>query len=557
MSAETPPDLATVGEEPVAVDPQARGTTDDTVTVATWTMVSRVTGLVRIIVIAAVLGPTYLGNAFQAINQMPNLTYQALTGSLLSMMLVPRLVSHVDTSNHEDLDRFAGGFLGMAIVGFTALTVAAVLAGPLLLRLFTIGVHNAGVAGAQRRAGWILLVTVMPQVILYSVAGTGEAVMNAHGKFALAAAAPALENVGVIAVMVLYYVVYGSGSTVSSVRTPELLLLGLGSTAAVVLHASAQWWGAHRVGITLLPRFGWRDPQLRQLARDMVPSAGYTALNSARYFGMLVVANLVPGGVIAFQLALNFLALPVALAAWPVSVAMLPLLSRLHLADKKRRFGEELVGGTALTFFLMIPAAVAYLVLAVPLARAVAYGAMSSAQGIRLIEASLAALAIGMLGEAGSVVATHAAYARGDARSALRAMVLRTVVSGVGMVAALLFTSGIAVVVVLGISVSVGNLLGTWYLAGVLRAALPSGAARLGPPLLRAALASALMIVPAYLLASYLPSLVHLPGKHLAALLLASAAGLMAYLGIQKALGSEELENLRGGFGRMLLRSSP
>jgi putative peptidoglycan lipid II flippase len=289
----------------------------------------------------------------------------------------------------------------------------------------------------------------------------------------------------------------------------------------------------------------------------MVPSAGYTALNSARYFGMLVVANLVPGGVIAFQLALNFLALPVALAAWPVSVAMLPVLSRLHLADKRRRFREELVGGTAITFFLMIPAALAYLVLAVPLARAVAYGAMSSPQGIRLIEASLAALAIGMLGEAGSVVATHAAYARGDARSAFRSMVLRTVVSGVGMVAALLFTSGIAVVVTLGISVSVGNLLGTWYLARVLRADLPSGDARLGRPLLRAAVASALMIVPAYLLASYLPSVVALPGKHLASLLLASAVGLVAYLGFQKALGSEELASLRGGFGRMLLRSSP
>ncbi|HEX3426093.1 MAG TPA: lipid II flippase MurJ [Acidimicrobiales bacterium] len=558
MSAETSPsDLSTADEEASAVGPRGRGTTDDTVTVASWTMVSRVTGLVRIIVIAAVLGPTYLGNAFQAINQMPNLTYQALTGSLLSMMLVPRLVPHVDRSNHDDLNRFAGGFLGMAIVGFTALTVAAVLAGPLLLRLFTIGVHNAGLAGAQRRAGWILLVTVMPQVILYSVAGTGEAVMNANGKFALAAAAPALENVGVIAVMVLYHVIYGSGSTVSSVRTPALLLLGLGSTAAVVLHASAQWWGAHRVGITLVPRFGWRDPQLRQMARDMVPSAGYTALNSARYFGMLVVANLVPGGVIAFQLALNFLALPVALAAWPVSVAMLPVLSRLHLADKRRRFREELVGGTAITFFLMIPAALAYLVLAVPLARAVAYGAMSSPQGIRLIEASLAALAIGMLGEAGSVVATHAAYARGDARSAFRSMVLRTVVSGVGMVAALLFTSGIAVVVTLGISVSVGNLLGTWYLARVLRADLPSGDARLGRPLLRAAVASALMIVPAYLLASYLPSVVALPGKHLASLLLASAVGLVAYLGFQKALGSEELASLRGGFGRMLLRSSP
>ncbi len=537
------------------MDARPTETVGATLTVASWTVLSRVTGLVRIVVIAAVLGPTYLGNTFQAINQLPNLTYQALTGSLLSMMLVPRLVPRVDAANREDVNRLAGNFLGLAIAGFAVLTLVAVAGGPILLRLLTIGVSNPAVAGAQRRAGWLLLVTVMPQVVLYAVAGTGEAVMNAHGRFALAAAAPALENVGVIVVMVLDAVIFGTGTTVGTVRAPQLLLLGLGSTAAVVLHASAQWWGAHRVGITLIPRIGWRDPELRKMARDMLPSAGYTGLNSARFFGMLVVANLVPGGVIAFQLALNFLALPVGLAAWPTSVAMLPHLSRLYLAKATQRFRDELVSGTAITFFLMVPAAMAYVVLARPLARAVAYGAMSSAQGVTLIEASLAALAVGMLGEAGSVVATHATYARQDARSAFYSMLLRTVVSGLGMLGALLFAHGVAVVVALGLAVSLGNVLGTLYLAGVLRSSLPKTGERLGPSLARALAASGLMVVPAYLLATYLPTVLPIPAKHLAALLIAAVVGMTVYLGIQRASGSQELTSLRGGFGDMVTRA--
>jgi putative peptidoglycan lipid II flippase len=537
------------------VEPQSPDTVGATLTVASWTVVSRVTGLVRIVVIAAILGPTYLGNTFQAINQLPNLTYQALTGSLLSMMLVPRLVPHVDAVNREDAARVAGGFLGLAMAAFAALTLLSVASGPLLLRLLTIGVHNQVVAAAQRRAGWLLLVAVMPQVVLYAIAGTGEAVMNVYGKFALAAAAPALENVGVIVVMVLDAVLFGTGTTVATASTPQLLLLGLGSTGAVVLHASAQWWGARRVGITIIPRLGWRDPELRTLARHLLPSAGYTGLNSLRFFGMLVVANLVPGGVIAFQLALNFLALPVALGAWPVSVALLPDLSRLHLAGAGQRFRDKLVAGTAITYFLMVPATVAYLVLARPLARAVAYGAMSSRQGVTLVEASLAALAVGMLGEAGSVVATHAAYARRDAHSAFKSMVLRTVVSGVGMVAALLFTHGIVVVVVLGLAVSAGNVVGTLYLAGVLRSSLPRGGVHLAPSLARALAASAIMAVPAYLTASYLPAVVAIPGRHLAALLLATVIGVLAYIGAQRASGSEELTALRGGFGEMLIRA--
>ena len=90
------------------MDPRSTDTVGATLTVASWTVVSRVTGLVRIVVIAAVLGPTYLGNTFQAINQLPNLTYQALTGSVLSMMLVPRLVPHVDGADRGELRRVAG-----------------------------------------------------------------------------------------------------------------------------------------------------------------------------------------------------------------------------------------------------------------------------------------------------------------------------------------------------------------------------------------------------------------------------------------------------------------
>jgi peptidoglycan biosynthesis protein MviN/MurJ (putative lipid II flippase) len=176
---------------------------------------------------------------------------------------------------------------------------------------------------------------------------------------------------------------------------------------------------------------------------------------------------------------------------------------------------------------------------------------------VTLIAASLAGLAVGMLSEAGSVVATHAAYARNDARSAFHSMLLRTLVSGVGMVGALLLTHGVAVMVALGLAVSVGNLLGASYLAGILRASLPGTGEGLGMPVFRALVASGLMVVPAYALATYLPSVLSLPAKHLDALVVAAIVGVMAYLGVQRASGSPELASLRGGFGQMLLRAKP
>ena len=62
--------------------------------VAGWTAISRVTGFIRAATVAAVLGATYLGNLYQALNVLPNLAFELLTGSLFTMLLVPRLVRH-------------------------------------------------------------------------------------------------------------------------------------------------------------------------------------------------------------------------------------------------------------------------------------------------------------------------------------------------------------------------------------------------------------------------------------------------------------------------------
>src|SRR4051812_14294701 len=120
-------------------------------TVAWWTSVSRVTGLVRLAVIAAVLGPTYLANTFQAVNQLPNLIYSALTGSVFTMLLVPPLVHHLDRDDRAAQERVAGGFLGLVLVAFGAVAGVAVIAGPLLLRLLAVGVTNPHIAADQRR----------------------------------------------------------------------------------------------------------------------------------------------------------------------------------------------------------------------------------------------------------------------------------------------------------------------------------------------------------------------------------------------------------------------
>ena len=237
------------------------GAVGDSLSVAVWTFISRFTGVLRGIVIAAVLGATYFANTYQFTNSLPNLIfYGLLAGSLFSSLLVPALVQHIDSGDRQAEARTAGGLLGVALVGMLALVPIMAVLTPWLLRVGSIGATDAAAARSQSHLGAVLVLLLLPQVPLYAVVGTATAVMNAHRRFALAAAAPALENVGTIAVLGVVAVLYSQAASEHHVPVSLLLLLGLGTTAAVLLHASTQWWGARRVGIVLVPNAGWRDP---------------------------------------------------------------------------------------------------------------------------------------------------------------------------------------------------------------------------------------------------------------------------------------------------------
>lgn len=541
--------------EPAGVFPADRASGDtagNSVVVAVWTTVSRVTGLARTIAIAAVLGPTYLGNLFQATNLLPNLAYTLLAGTLFSTLLVPSLVRQAAGGDRRQVERLASGFLGMVTVVFLGVAVVVILLGPVLLRLLASGVEDAVAAEGQRRLGMPLLVMLMPQVVLYGVAGTGAAVLNAHRRFALAAAAPALENLGVATTMGALVVFYGGATSLETVEGPALVLLGLGTTASVGLHAFMLWWGARSVGVRMVPRVDWRQPEMRALVGRMLPSLGSAAIGVVRGFLVLVVANRVAGGVVAFQLALGFFYLPTALGARPVAVALLPRLSHLWQTDRVQAFHDELVQSVALVIFLVVPAAVAMVVLAEPIAGAVSVGAMAGSAGVTLVAASLAGLGLGVLGDSGFVVATNAAYARDDAVSPLRSTALGTAVALPVMASALFLVDGAAVLLLLGLSLSIGYLTATWHLATRLQVQLPSGHNHLAEAMIKAIGASVVMVLPAYAIAASLPAVID--GDQLGrvlGLVVAAGVGLAVYVGLHRVWHSEELALLTRSWSRI------
>jgi putative peptidoglycan lipid II flippase len=518
--------------------------------VAAWTMVSRVTGFVRIAVVAAVLGPTYLGSVFIAVNLLPNLALQFLAGSLIGSMLIPALMPSIDRRDREGTAQLAGGVLGAALVGFTLVAGLAILASPLILGALTLGVADGDVAADQERTGLLLLALTMPQLPLYGVAIVGGAVMNAHGRFRLAAFAPVAENVGLLGTMLAVALLYGTGSDIGSVSDGELLLLGLGSTGAVVLHAGVMLWGARRCVRGLVPRRGWRIEPVRALLRRLRASLGQSGLTALRSFTMLAVANTVPGGVVAFRLAVNFLYLPIQVGAQPITLTVLPTLARLHQSGDAQRFRDECTRVLALVSFLTLPSAVAYVVLARPLADAMAFGAMSGSAGPALVASCLAGVALAVIAESAFQLFTNASYARDDSRSPLVATAAGTAITLACLPVAVAL-DGSSALLALGLAQSAGAGFSAWYLRRRLDARLPAAGRSARRAVTRTLGASAAMAVPAYAVALGVSHAIDGPVGAALGVLGAAVAGVATFVALQRHWDSAELTFFTGGLRRL------
>lgn len=521
----------------------ARSMTDSGI-VAFWVLVSRLTGFGRVAVMGAVLGPTYFGNIFQTTVLVPIMLFGLLGGSLVGAVLVPLLVRWVDERDAAATRSLANGFLGVLLLVLAAVAALMALAAPALLTLATSAVGDPEVRQHQREVGSLLLYLLLPQMLLYGVVAVGTAVQHAHGRFAVAAAAPVLENLGSIAVMGVSALMFGFGTDVARIPTSHLLLLGLGTTASVGLHAALQWWGAFRSGVTLAPSAGWRHPEIQQLVRIAFTSSGYAVLYNLTLFGCLIVAGSVPGGVIAFQIGQNFLALPVALGAMPLALVQLPQMSRSFNRGDGAEFLTVYRTSIRLSFFITLPAGFLFMALAEPLAHAVAFGEMAGVAGLTMITACIASVGPGVVGDAATSFSTSAAYARRDALTPFRAMAIRAVIASAAMVLALVAMEGVALLWALGLGLSTANLAAAAYQYFALTRSMPpiDGG---GSPLLGDFAASAAAAAIAWLVALGLQS--GIGGGHAGSIgiaLAAVAGGGAAYLAIQAALRSPELHML-------------
>lgn len=490
------------------------------------TLLSRLTGFARVIVVAAVLGTSYLGNVYQSSNAIPNILFELFAAGALQSVLVPIMVDAVDRHRHADAEHTAGVVLGAMGSVLAAIVAAGMVAAPWIMAVMVSGVDDPAVRDAQVQLGTFLLWFFLPQILFYGLNLVATAVLNARGSFALPVFAPTVNNIVVIATYLAFGAMRGGQAPSLDLTLAEKLVLALGTTAGVVAFCLVPFVGLWRSGFRLVPRFEFSSPVLRRLARDGSWAAGFLAMSQVLLVVVLLLSNRVEGGVVIYQLAFVLFMLPNSLFAVPVFTTAFPTLTRSERAGDWAGFAEEVGRAARSIAFLTIASAAALVALSGPLADLVARG--NAADRTVEIGAAMAAFAIGLPGYSMILFLTRVSYAYGDTPSPTLVNLAVAVLGTAAMWSMVAVVSESGVVTAIGIGFSVAQLIGAAALAVIVRGRLHREGVRVdgvAVPAARSLLAAVVGAVGAWLLAEAVLDASPGGGSGLVAAAVAVAAG--------------------------------
>ncbi|MFN2606573.1 MAG: murein biosynthesis integral membrane protein MurJ [Acidimicrobiales bacterium] len=517
------------------------------VVMAAGTALSRVTGLGKLVALAYALGvaESRLADSYNIANTMPNVVYELVLGGVLTSVFIPVLVQELRTREHDDAWEAVSVLASVSMVVLAALSVLAVVAAPAIIHLFTLRLSGAD-AARQQEVATFLLRLFAPQVAFYGAAAIAGALLNAHDRFAVPMFAPVLNNLVVIATCVAFAVMARGTPTDVTVGSSlaEKLILGLGTTAGVAAMAVAHWPWVRRLPGRLRLRVDFRHPAVRKLAGLSAWTLGYVVVNQIGFGIALYLANGVQGGPTAFFTAFTFFQLPYGVVAVSIMTALVPTLAARHVDGDLEGFRHWVAGGLRATSLLLLPATAAYLVLSRPLIITLLQHGVTSSASVPLVSSVLDMFSLGLVPFAAFLLFLRAFYARQDARTPLAVNVVSNA-AYVGF-AVVLFPSydvrGLA------LAHSLSYLLAA-TVAGVVLARRIGGleAGHTVRELAKAAVATA-VATAAMLVAQALVREAVAPGgaRALTELVVAGAAGGVAFLVVARALRAEDLSLLAG-----------
>ncbi|MGO2110506.1 MAG: lipid II flippase MurJ, partial [Pseudoclavibacter sp.] len=385
---------------------------------ASGTLVSRVLGFVKAIVLAQTIGVIGTGaDAFANANMLPSSIYSLIAGGVINAVLVPQVVR---AARHADGgQQYINRLVTLAISGLAVITVALTVAVPIVARVYggSLVFLNPELLGLIIALGF----WCMPQVFFYGLYVVLGEVLNARGMFGPFTWAPVLNNVIGIGFLVVFSVLFGADPTGErniADWTPDMIaLLGSTTTAGVACQALILFFFWRKVGLTFRPDFHWRGTGLGRAGK--LVSWTFGLLLVMQFSGLIetIVLNIAAGGqavsVAAFQNAYLIFVLPHSIITVSIATAY---FTRMSAAAGEGRLGDlvrDFSGGARLIGLFIVFAAWGIAVISPSFARIFE----STQQGVTDIAIVLCCFLLGLVSFCGLFLVQRAFFALEDTRT--------------------------------------------------------------------------------------------------------------------------------------------
>ena len=402
-----------------AAQPKRTGVVRASALLAVAALVSRITGLLAKIVIIAVLSVNVVNDSYTLANTLPNIVFELLIGGVLTSVAIP-LLARAQRTDPDGGEAYTQQLMTLASVGLVGATAVAVAAAPLLTWIYLSDDFKGDPALATHFA-YLLL----PEIFFYGMAALFGAILNSKERFAAPAWAPVANNILVIAVAIGLAFTQGGfhrltttdGAVVQGDPTvAQFLILGLGTTAGIVVQAAVMLPSLHRSGF----RFKWRlkwDRRMGEAGGLAGWAVLYVLVSQVGYVVSTKIASSHVGGITTFSYANLLFQTPYGILGVSVLTAIMPRLSRHAAAGDMELVKDDVSMAGRLSAVALLPVSAAGLALAGALGVvATGYGNVSI-ESAQLVGITFAALSVGLLPLAMTLVQMRVFYAMKDGRT--------------------------------------------------------------------------------------------------------------------------------------------
>jgi len=347
-----PGDFVASEAGPGEIEQQAPSVARSTAIMSVATLMSRVTGFLRVWATAFALGAGLTASAYSLANNIPNMIYELLAGGILSAVFIPIFLEVRAKRGKEEGWRFASHAMNLAMASLLVIALVGMIFPQPFIWTQTFRVAKDTVA--LRGLSNFLFRFFAFQVVLYAFGAIVSGMLNAQRRFLWAAVGPVFNNVVVIVAMI--WVGFAIKASHGVLTTPIKVVLGLGTTLGVLVMFAVMIPSLLKSGFHYHFELGWRDHDIRRMIVLAIPAVVYTLTNLvASSFQTAAASGISASGAAIIYYANTWVSLPYGILSVALTTALYTEMSTYASRHDIHNFKLSMTSGLRSTALLILP----------------------------------------------------------------------------------------------------------------------------------------------------------------------------------------------------------